>query len=208
MIVESFCGLRPGALLERAHVEAMLGLADSLTQGHLARYDLDGMGSWRPWSVERACIDAMTQRTAMLRFDGPPASQGMLALGKRGEPPTLIARADLPDPAAARDALLACLRIPSLAAVIDRCGVSPVEARAALYQQAKGMTSAGGLDLGCWWMALRAQRLTIPTDALTLAGASCDRVGDHWLITLLPSPTTPTPDAVQHWLSIARALAP
>jgi hypothetical protein len=208
MIIECFCGLKPGALAERAHVEAMLGLANGLTQGHIARYDLDGMGHWRPWSVERACIDAMTQRTALLRFDGVASTQGMLAMGKRGEPPTLIARADVPDPTACKDALLSALAIPALAAVIERCGVSPVEARAALFQQAKGMTSAGGVDLGCWWMALRATRLTAPPDALTAAGIDCARHGDHWLLTLLPSPTLPTAEAVTAWTSLARRLAP
>lgn len=67
-----------------------------------ADYDLNQMGSWRGWDDRRAFVDALTQRTQLLRVRGrQPDALVMVAMGKHGEPPTLVIRHPADSPAAA-----------------------------------------------------------------------------------------------------------
>lgn len=50
------------------------------------RYDMNAMEHWRPWDLNKAIVDALTQRTQMFRIEG--AGLFVLALGKHGEPPS------------------------------------------------------------------------------------------------------------------------
>jgi hypothetical protein len=220
MLAELFCGLSAGALspppaseqgtLAQARVQALLAIATTLPP-RWSRYDLDLMGNWRPFSVERACIDALTQRTAMLRIEAEGGGAlAMLAMGKRGEPPSLLVRfaADSDAPClAAKAQLLAAMQSGPLGDTLERCGVSPSEPRGAFFTQAKGLTTVGGVDLGCWWMGLRKTRLSAPIERLQAAGVVCEPVGDFWSLDLLPSPTLPSAQAVARWLSIGERLA-
>lgn len=67
-------------------------------------YDLNQKEQWRGFEVERAVVDALTQRTQLVRIRGEASGQtsgkssgamAMIAFGKRDEQPTAIIR--LPD---------------------------------------------------------------------------------------------------------------
>jgi hypothetical protein len=57
-------------------------------------YDLNQMEQWRTWDRERALVDALTQRTQLFRVRGEGGALAMVAMGKHGEPPTLIISVD------------------------------------------------------------------------------------------------------------------
>ncbi len=67
-------------------VWSLLERWDSL---ELADYDLNQMEQWRAWDPQRAWVDALTQRTQLFRARGP-RSLVMIAMGKHGEPPTVV----------------------------------------------------------------------------------------------------------------------
>src|SRR5690606_30498318 len=61
-------------------------------------YDLNRKGQWRPYELTHIVVDALTQRTQLLVIRGAdapagqPGAQAMIALGKHGEQPTVIAQ--------------------------------------------------------------------------------------------------------------------
>lgn len=58
------------------------------------RYDLNQKEQWRSFDLEHAVVDALTQRTQLVRIEGGEEGQlAMIALGKREEQPTAIIRA-------------------------------------------------------------------------------------------------------------------
>jgi hypothetical protein len=60
-------------------------------------YDLNQKEQWRSFELERAVVDALTQRTQLMRIRGDESGvMAMIAFGKREEQPTAIIR--LPDP--------------------------------------------------------------------------------------------------------------
>ena len=60
------------------------------------RYDLNQKEQWRDFDLERAVVDALTQRTQLVRIHGDrDQAMAMIAMGKREEQPTAIIR--LPD---------------------------------------------------------------------------------------------------------------
>jgi hypothetical protein len=57
------------------------------------RYDLNQKEQWRAFEAERVVVDALTQRTQLVRIQGTDDDTiAMLALGKREEQPTVIIR--------------------------------------------------------------------------------------------------------------------
>ncbi len=57
------------------------------------RYDLNQKEQWRSFEIERAVVDALTQRTQLIQIQGDPeGAMAMIALGKRDEQPTAIIR--------------------------------------------------------------------------------------------------------------------
>jgi hypothetical protein len=57
------------------------------------RYDLNKKEQWRNFDAERLVVDALTQRTQLVRIQGQQEGAiAMLALGKRDEQPTAILR--------------------------------------------------------------------------------------------------------------------
>lgn len=59
-------------------------------------YDLNQKEQWRGFELERAVVDALTQRTQLMRIRGEATgAMAMIAFGKREEQPTAIIR--LPD---------------------------------------------------------------------------------------------------------------
>lgn len=60
-------------------------------------YDLNQMEQWRAWDDERAFVDALTQRTQLVRIRGEEGALVMIAMGKHGEPPTIVFQIDAPD---------------------------------------------------------------------------------------------------------------
>lgn len=61
------------------------------------RYDLNQREDWRDFDLDRAVVDALTQRTQLVRLQNQEGDAlAMIALGKRDEQPTAIIR--LPQP--------------------------------------------------------------------------------------------------------------
>ncbi|MFB6262977.1 MAG: hypothetical protein ABEL76_05040 [Bradymonadaceae bacterium] len=57
-------------------------------------YDLNRKEQWRRFDVQRTAVDALTQRTQLVRVrGGTEDARAMIGLGKRGEPPTVAVRA-------------------------------------------------------------------------------------------------------------------
>jgi hypothetical protein len=62
-------------------------------------YDLNQKEQWRSFEPERLVVDALTQRTQLVRIQGnAEGTIAMLALGKREEQPTAIIRVPLDTP--------------------------------------------------------------------------------------------------------------
>lgn len=60
------------------------------------RYDLNQKEQWRDFDADHALVDALTQRTQLMRIQGEDqGALAMIAMGKRDEQPTAILR--LPD---------------------------------------------------------------------------------------------------------------
>lgn len=80
-----------GAIEDEQTVRGVLERVVAMPGTELTRYDLNQMEHWRNFDLDRAVIDTLTQRTQMFRAEG----LGLLyfALGKHGEPPTVILRA-------------------------------------------------------------------------------------------------------------------
>jgi hypothetical protein len=68
-------------------------------------YDLNRMEQWRSFSLGRVVVDALTQRTQLVRVRARDEASGlaMIAMGKHAEQPTAIIR--VPDAARASDAI-------------------------------------------------------------------------------------------------------
>lgn len=181
-------------------LEAVVAHLAASPLGPWRRYDLDGMRSWRGFDVERLIIDAKTQRTAFVRVEGE-GTQAMLALGKRGEPPTLIQRGQSDDPAALRAYLESTLSPAPL-----RAGIGPNAARAAFFRVAKGMTNVGGVDLPSWLQVVHPAQLQVEPAALQALGVTVQPLGELLMLELLDAPDTPTDDAVARWQQIAEGL--
>ena len=58
-----------------------------------AKYDLNQKQQWRDFDFERAIVDALTQRTQLVRIrGGEERTMAMIAMGKHGEEPTVVLR--------------------------------------------------------------------------------------------------------------------
>jgi hypothetical protein len=70
-------------------------------------YDLNRLEQWRDFTINRVVVDALTQRTQLVRVRAGEEESGlaMIAMGKHDEQPTAIIR--LPQPAVASEALRA-----------------------------------------------------------------------------------------------------
>ena len=84
--------LSSGAVEDEATLRPLLTLASEAGGAEFGRYDLNQMEHWRAWDLERAIIDAATQRTQFFRADG--VGMLFLAMGKHGETPTVMLRLD------------------------------------------------------------------------------------------------------------------
>ena len=56
-------------------------------------YDLNQKEQWRHFDLDRVVVDALTQRTQLVRIKGGAAGEmAMVAMGKHGEEPTAVVR--------------------------------------------------------------------------------------------------------------------
>ncbi len=81
-----------GAVDDGETMGALIALVDALPGLELTRYDLNQMEHWRSWDPQTATIDALTQRTQVIRAEG--SGVFFFALGKHGETPTAMVRAE------------------------------------------------------------------------------------------------------------------
>lgn len=73
----------------------LMGALEDLPGFTPAHYDLNQKEQWRPFDLDRAVVDALTQRTQLVRLvDADRTQQVLVALGKHDEQPTAIARLD------------------------------------------------------------------------------------------------------------------
>ncbi len=84
---EWLLGLGGDAIDGTAKIRPVLEWLEALPGFAPTRYDLNAMEHWRAWDLDRAVVDALTQRTQLFRVEGTGVF--MLALGKHGEPPTV-----------------------------------------------------------------------------------------------------------------------
>lgn len=88
---ETIWKLRPDAIADESVARPLIEAVASLPGFEPDRYDLNQMESWRVFEVERAVVDALTQRTQLFRLGGE-SGFGMIAMGKHGEQPTVVVR--------------------------------------------------------------------------------------------------------------------
>lgn len=78
------------ALTQEAQLSALLAMILELPGISFTQYDLNQKDLWRRFDLERAVVDALTQRTQLLTLRGEAGVQMLVALGKHGEQPTAI----------------------------------------------------------------------------------------------------------------------
>jgi hypothetical protein len=80
-----------GPLEDARRVAPVLAALLEVPGLHPTRYDLNQHLNWRPFDVEKALVDTLTQRTQLVRIEGEAEGVGcMLATGKHGEVPTVM----------------------------------------------------------------------------------------------------------------------
>lgn len=82
--------LNSSSLDSEQQIRPVLAFLVSLEGFEPSGYDLNGMENWRGWDLDRAVVDALTQRTQLFRVRGAKGGLMMLALGKHGESPTSV----------------------------------------------------------------------------------------------------------------------
>lgn len=109
---ESIWRLRGGALDREDRVDPIFELIPQFPGFTPDDYDLNQKAQWRDFDRRRTVVDALTQRTQLVRVRGDrEGAVAMVAMGKHGEQPTVVVRlpdepdleelVDLWDPAAA-----------------------------------------------------------------------------------------------------------
>lgn len=73
-------------LSDEATLRPVLAWLERLPGMEPSAYDLNFMENWRPWDLEKATVDALTQRTQVFRVKG--GAEVVVALGKHDEPAT------------------------------------------------------------------------------------------------------------------------
>lgn len=202
MIFELFWVFDTGSLLIERNVREALSILD-LGAARWTRYDLDGMQNWRGYDLQRVTIDALTQRTAYVRVDGEDGAMALVAMGKRGEPPTLMVRSTSEH--AQLERLLRTTLTWELP--IKRAGISPVAAREAFHRRNIALAQVGGVDIATWLSVVRRETMTLPEEALSQLVTIEEARPGMLLITMIEDPTTAPEEAAEHWLSVARKLS-
>lgn len=89
--------LDEGPLDERDRVAPIVEHVAAIPGFEPVDYDLNQKKQWREFDRRRTVVDALTQRTQLVRIRGEqPGAVAMVAMGKHGEQPTVVVR--LPDP--------------------------------------------------------------------------------------------------------------
>lgn len=85
--------LNPAPLIDEAVVRPLVEEIGQVPGFVPRAYDLNQRDQWKPFDLDRAVVDALTQRTQLLRLRGEdPSVLAMVATGKHGEQPTAIVR--------------------------------------------------------------------------------------------------------------------
>jgi len=97
-MLEIIWRLRAKVLNDEAELRALIAAVVALPGMNVTHYDLNRKRQWRRYELTPAVVDALTQRTQLLVLHDHAAEdertrpQAVLALGKHGEQPTMIAR--------------------------------------------------------------------------------------------------------------------
>jgi len=90
---ESIWRLGGGALDREDLVEPIVELIPQIPGFTPDDYDLNQKGQWREFDRRRTVVDALTQRTQLVRVRGDrEGAVAMIAMGKHGEQPTVVVR--------------------------------------------------------------------------------------------------------------------
>ncbi len=79
-----------------ARVRPLIEQIEKIPGFQPAHYDLNQKEQWRGFDLDRTVVDALTQRTQLVRIRGESGeSLAVIALGKRGPEPTTVIRLDV-----------------------------------------------------------------------------------------------------------------
>ena len=142
-MVEIIWRFRPRRLDDESDMTPILEAVAQTPGFEPVQYDLNQMEQWREFDLEHAVVDALTQRTQLVRVQGAEAGAlAMIALGKRDEQPTAIVR--LPD-AADNTAHVSRLAEVFEALPIESAVISSGRWRRALQEAGLSPEAMGGL---------------------------------------------------------------
>lgn len=82
------------ALDEDRVVRPLFEAIDAVPGFEPVEYDLNKKEQWRSYVLDRAVVDALTQRTQLVRIAGEGGTRAMVAMGKHGEEPTVVVQID------------------------------------------------------------------------------------------------------------------
>jgi len=177
------------------------------------RYDQNLMSSWKTYSGERLVVDAQTQRTAMIRIEGEGGAMALLALGKRGEPPTLILRSvfgPLHEERTFSDAATFFMRAVARAGgdtgmPLVRGGVAPKSARDAWHREHPALNEMAGLAIPAWRVCVaRADDPLADVDVSDAAALGARQpAGEYNVYDFLDAADVPVEDALERWREVA-----
>ncbi|MBA2661255.1 MAG: hypothetical protein H0U74_03115 [Bradymonadaceae bacterium] len=166
------------------------------------RYDMNARDQWRPFDAQRVVVDALTQRTQLLRImsdDG--VSMAMIAMGKHGEQPVVHMQLVGEAGASAAPVSLAGQwrelfeRVP-----VRMASISSLEWREAL-SEAGIMASSQAYHLGMVHAWHRAGRPAAIEQICALVGACASMeqfdVGEHLGLVLASVPRILSPQHAQ-----------
>jgi len=173
-----------------------------------ARYALNGLSSFRPWSVERLQIDALTQRTHALTLEDTAGRwRCQTTLGKFGErPATLLqgtVRALEPADADALEAWLA-QTLTTITGVERVNGVNVLALEAATCAPIPDLDAPGAWD----WVSPKLLPRSAWPRLTSAPGTATERAGGLLLTVRAPRWSTDSTEALQEAAAWWGALTP
>lgn len=91
--VEIIWQLEPHPLTDERVVRPLVEALSAMPGFAISRYDMNQREQWRPFDLEHAVVDALTQRTQLLSLaDEQRGRVALIAMGKHGEQPAMLMR--------------------------------------------------------------------------------------------------------------------
>ena len=188
-MLEIIWRLRSKVLSDESELRAVIAALAQLPGLNPSRYDLNRKGQWRPYELKHTVVDALTQRTQLLVIQGAnatggePGAQAMIALGKHGEQPTVIAQ--LPDGSGVARELVEGWGDLYEALALESTLLMSGARRAALDQAGVDAANLGGALAMAWHPAhIPAGLRTLEHARLAATPISLQQYATHWRLDL------------------------